>query len=61
MNRVPAIGERFELAEEGIFGVVTDVINDRDDDPAAIVVQMDNGGWASVDLSAIEWIPATVH
>lgn len=61
MTRIPAVGERFELAQDDIYGFVDQVVADDDGEPAALVIAMDNGKWASVDLSKIDWIPATVH
>lgn len=54
------IGDRFSLAEEGIFGVIEKLFR-RDGHVVSCVVKMDCGGWASVDLSKVVLITPTVH
>lgn len=53
------VGERFSLPEEGIFGVVAEIFYDSEQQPASAVIQMDDGRWASVDLSLIQRV--SVH
>jgi hypothetical protein len=46
------VGERFSLPEEDIFGIVDQVIY-ADCEVIAIVVELDNGKWASVDMRLV--------
>ena len=43
-------GDRLTFPDEDVHGVVEAVMLDDDGDPAALVIEMDNG-WAVVDLS----------
>lgn len=53
------IGDRFNLPEEGIQGVVTEIFYGDDMQPASAVIEMTTGQWAAVDLSMIEMV--SVH
>ncbi len=47
-------GDRFDLLEEDIHGVVTDLFfNPENAEPYAVVVALDNGEWATIDMSKI--------
>ncbi len=47
-------GDRFDLLEEDIHGVVTDLFfSPESAEPYAVVVALDNGEWATIDMSKI--------
>ena len=48
------VGDRFELAEENIFGYVSNVFCGEDTELVSIVVEMDDGRWATVDMRLVE-------
>jgi hypothetical protein len=52
-------GDRFSFAAEGIFGTVDEVFRDLDGEPVSAVIELDNGKWASADLTKLEAV--TVH
>jgi len=48
------VGDRFNLLEEDIHGIITDIMCDGVTvEPYALVVAMDDGQWATIDLSKI--------
>ena len=53
------IGDRFSFEAEGIYGVVDEVIRDDDGQAMSVVIEMDDGRWASVDLSLVKQV--SVH
>jgi len=53
------VGDRFELPEEDVYGIVNEIVRGEYFAPVAIVVEMDDGRWAAVDLRMIE--PRVLH
>lgn len=49
-----SIGERFELPEESIYGVVSEIFYDDDFEAKGIVVDLDDGCFAAIDMSLVE-------
>lgn len=48
------VGDRFTLAEEDVFGEISNIFYDERMEVVAVVVQMDNGQWATVDMRLVE-------
>jgi len=47
------VGDRFNLLEEDIHGGITNILRKEEGEPFALVVAMDDGQWATIDLSKI--------
>lgn len=55
------VGDRFDFEEEAIHGIIADVMEDEHGEVLAIVVALDDGRFASVDMTGLESQSHTLH
>lgn len=56
-----ALGDWFELPEDGIAGTVTELWQSDEGEFLSAVVAMENGTYAAVDLTRLERQTVTLH